>query len=232
MIQTQQTATRPRAAPLRENPSGYGVEYYTRIKAQGLDLLEYGDWQERYGKWLVDALALRGQLVLDVGCACGSMLRGLLRAGALIDGIDFSEVFVEMGRNKWPELQDRLFICDAINLHLIPDAAYDWLHSSVVAEHWKPGLVPFILAELLRVVKPGGSFYCAYESTLGAMADGRDPADELTHVCLKPPAWWENHLRNTGWQITSAEWERPLRSHPDSFFKEYTWAWFVARRPP
>ncbi len=216
------------APALPENPAGYGFDYYTRNKAAGLDLLSYGAWQKRYGRWIVEALNLRGQRILDVGCACGSMLRGLRNAGADIDGVDCSEFLVQLGREQWPDMGGRLFVCDAVNLHCFPDDAYDWLHSCVVAEHWRPELVPHIFEELRRVVKPGGSFYCAYESDSGAMAGGRDPADEQTHICLKPATWWEDQLRCSGWEIGSDEWSHPLRHHPESFFTEYDWAWFVA----
>ncbi len=213
-----------------ENPTGYGLGYYTRNKANGLDLLAYGDWQRRYGRWLVDALQLRGKRVLDVGCACGSMLRGMWQAGIDVLGVDCSELFIQMGREKWPDMHDRLSIGDAVNLHFFPDGHFDWLHSCVVAEHWRPALVPHILAELLRVTKPGGSFYCAYESDTGAMADGRDPSAEETHACLRPAAWWHDQLGHAGWELNSSTWEAALRNHPDSFFNEYRWAWFVACR--
>jgi SAM-dependent methyltransferase len=214
-----------------DNAHGYGRAYYERHKATGLDLLAFGQWQERYGWWLVNALGLDGRRVLDVGCACGSMLRGLLRAGADMDGVDCSEFLIEHGRQQWPELRDRLYIADAVNLQCFADNTYDWLHSCVVAEHWKPDLVPFILAELLRVLKPGGRFFCAYESDAGGMPDGRDPSIELTHLCLKPAAWWEYHLREAGWQLASSDYSKSLHDHPDSFFRDYRWAWFVARKP-
>lgn len=214
------------------NPQGYGVEYYARTKAEGLDLLSYGTWQERYGRWLVDVFGWRGRHVLDVGCACGSMLRGLLAAGADIDGVDCSEFLVQLGREQWPDLAGRLFIGDAVNLHSIADASYNWLHSCVVAEHWRPELVPFILAELLRVTKPGGGFFCAYESGSGSTPGVADPAAEPTHICLRPPAWWEAQLLETGWELCSDTWRRALHAHPQSFFGDYHWDWFVARRPP
>ena len=219
------------AARPDQNPRGYGPDYYTRNKAHGLDLLAYGLWQERYGRWIVDALDLRGQNTLDVGCATGSMLRGIWQAGANVVGVDCSEFLVQAGRAQWPDIADRLWICDAVNLHLIEDGTFDWLHSCVVAEHWIPVLVPFIFRELLRVVKPGGHFYCAYEGDICSTSGAGDPADEPTHICLKPVAWWEEHVRQAGWDIVSDQWASPLNDHPESFFREYQWAWFVARRP-
>jgi SAM-dependent methyltransferase len=220
------------ATPRLGNPTGYCLEYYTRNKSKGLDLLAYGDWQRRYGRWIVDALQLSRRRVLDVGCACGSMLRGMLQAGADIEGVDCSEFFIQMGRAQWPDLRDRLFVCDAVNLHCVSANSFDWLHSCVVAEHWRAPLVPYIFEELLRVVRPGGRFYCAYESGSGVTPNGPDPAEEPTHICLRPAGWWESQLRQAGWELDSSTWDRPLRNHPESFFNEYRWEWFVARRPP
>lgn len=209
----------------------YGQDYYDRNKANGLDLLGYGLWQERYGRWIVDALELKNQRVLDVGCACGSMLRGICQAGVDVEGIDCSEFLIQLGREHWPELAPRMWVMDALNLYAIPDKTYDWLHSCVVAEHWIPDHVPLIFEELYRVLKPGGLFYCAYESTTNPMAGGRPAEDEPTHICLRPQKWWEDHLCKIGWNIVSDEWRDRLQSHPESFFVEYQWTWFVAQRP-
>jgi SAM-dependent methyltransferase len=211
--------------------TGYGRDYYNRQKARGLDLLAYGAWQERYGWWLVESLGLDGRRVLDVGCACGSTLRGLLRAGADMDGIDCSEFLVEQGRRQWPELRDRLYVGNAIDLNFIADGTYDWLHSCVVAEHWKPELLPYILAELRRVLKPGGRFFCAYESDAGRTPNGRNPSAEPAPACLKSTGWWEDQLRQAGWQLDSSEWGARLREHAESYLRDYPWAWFVARKP-
>src|SRR5205085_1586168 len=57
--------------------TGYTERYYYEHRMAGLDYLGFGDWQREYGRWLADALSWRGQRVLDVGCACGAVLRGL-----------------------------------------------------------------------------------------------------------------------------------------------------------
>ncbi|MBS0261818.1 MAG: class I SAM-dependent methyltransferase [Planctomycetes bacterium] len=218
-------------AVFSESPTGYGYDFYRHQKASGVDLLDYGEWQRKYGQWIVDALGLAGQRVLDVGSACGSTLRAILEAGADIDGVDCSEVLVQLGRDQWPDMGGRLMISDAVNLHGIPDASYDWLHSLGVAEHWRPALVPHILAELRRVVKPGGSFYCAFETAGGVMTNGRNPAEEPTHLCLRTSTWWDERLRKSGWQLTSAAWLPVFQSHPDSARFQSDWSWFIAQRP-
>src|SRR5277367_2032160 len=76
---------------------GYDRDYYARHKATGLDLQAFGLWQQKYGRWIVAVLQLKGKHVLDVGCACGSMVRGIWQAGADIEGVDCSEVLIQMG---------------------------------------------------------------------------------------------------------------------------------------
>ena len=119
--------------------TSYGEGYYREHKLAGLDYLGFGDWQREYGRWLVGALGLGGRLVLDVGCACGSIVRGLAEAGAAAQGVDLSEHMVRLGREKWPDMAPLLHVCDAVNLHLFADGSWDAVHTAQVAEHWKPG---------------------------------------------------------------------------------------------
>jgi len=58
------------------NSRGFTRAYYEEHRAAGLDYLGFGDWQRNYGRWLAESLHLKGKHVLDVGCACGSILRG------------------------------------------------------------------------------------------------------------------------------------------------------------
>ena len=86
----------------RLSARAYDEHYYEEHKLAGLDYLGFGLWQQEYGRWLVDSLQLKGQRVLDVGCACGSILRGLRQAGAMAQGIDLSEHMVQLGRHSGP----------------------------------------------------------------------------------------------------------------------------------
>jgi 2-polyprenyl-3-methyl-5-hydroxy-6-metoxy-1,4-benzoquinol methylase len=211
--------------------TGYGERYYQEHKLAGLDYLEFSGWQEQYGRWFVESLGLRGRRVLDVGCACGSILRGLGQAGAVVQGVEVNEYMVQLGRTKWPDMAPLLFVCDAVNLHLFADASWDAVHTAQVAEHWKPELVPYILRELARVTKPRGLLFCCLDTVELFARQGRTPeTEDPTHVCIRPLAWWHERLAETGWQVCSAEFDRRLRDHPESFLRRYDWDWFIARR--
>jgi FkbM family methyltransferase len=207
--------------------TGYGEAYYRERRAAGVDYLAYGDWQEAYGRWLAGALGLAGRRVLDVGCACGAVTRALGRAGARAHGIDVSEHLIALGRSRWPEMAERLHVGDAVNLHFCADAGWDALHAAQVAEHWKPALVPHVLAELYRVAAPGALFFAILDTQPNgaAAADGGGPA------CLRPLAWWHERLRQAGWHVCSADYDGALREHPGTFLGQYAWSWFVARKP-
>ncbi len=211
--------------------TGYTERYYREHRLAGLDYLGFGDWQRQYGLWLVEALGLRGRRVLDVGCACGAIVRGLGEAGAVVQGVDLCEHMVALGRAQWPDMAGLLHVCDAVNLHLFGDESWEAIHTAQVAEHWRPELVPFILRELARVVVPGGLLFCCLDTEelfarQGRRMEGEDP----THVCVRPLAWWRERLREAGWEEKSAEHEAALRGHPEGFLGRYDWDWFVARR--
>lgn len=209
----------------------YDQHYYDEHKHAGLDYLNFGEWQQQYGRWFVESLGLRGKRVLDVGCACGSILRGLGQAGAIVQGVELNEHMVQLGRTMWPDMAPLLFICDAVNLHLFDDASWDAIHTAQVAEHWKPQLVPHILEEFQRVMIPGGLLFCALDTEESMVREKRNIENEdPTHICIRPMRWWHEQLEAAGWQVCSAEFEPALRSHSESFLKQYEWDWFLARR--
>jgi 2-polyprenyl-3-methyl-5-hydroxy-6-metoxy-1,4-benzoquinol methylase len=118
----------------------YDVNYYEQHRAAGLDYLVYGEWHRRYGRWFVGSLKLQGRRCLDVGCACGTLLRGLGEAGAIVQGIDLSEHMISLGRRRWPDMAPILLVCDAVNLHIFSDGLWEAIHCAQVAEHWRPEL--------------------------------------------------------------------------------------------
>jgi SAM-dependent methyltransferase len=209
----------------------YNRQYYEEHRRTGLDYLTYGDWQRDYGRWFMESLNLRGRRVLDVGCACGSILRGLIEAGADAEGIDLSDYMIELGRRKWPDLSRRLHVADAADLSRFAKNRWDAIHSSQVAEHWLPDAVPTILKELARITVPQGVFFCALDTEELFARQGRTPdTEDPTHICIRPRAWWIEQLAQAGWQDATAEFEPVLRSHPLSYLRRYDWDWWVGKK--
>lgn len=224
--------SRPRSDALPGlNATSFGEQYYTEHVNAGLDYLGHGDWQRDYAAWLVDVLDWKGKQICDVGCACGSILRGLGHVGAVVRGFDLSEYMVRRGRCKWPDQAGLMEVMDAVNLHLYADGQFEGLHSAQVAEHWKPDLVPFIVRELHRVLRPGGLFFCTLDTEeLFARNNRTMEHEDKTHVCVKPLAWWEYQLESAGWDVITTEYLEALKAHPKSFLTRYDWDLFIARR--
>lgn len=207
--------------------TNYHREYYEEHKAAGLDYLVCGEWQESYGRWLVESLGWQGKDVLDVGCACGAIAEGLRRAGAKSHGVDLNNHTVRLGQSRFRSVP--LYVCDAVNLHLFGDASFDGIHCAQVAEHWKPELVPFIFAELARVLKPGGLMFLCLDTVelfarQGRSGNGEDP----THVCVRPRLWWAERLEAAG--FTDPGGAAMLMSHPGNFFARHDWEWFLCAK--
>lgn len=211
----------------------YGEQYYREHVAGGLDYLGHGEWQISYGNWLACALRWRGHRVLDIGCACGSILRGMGLAGMIVQGVDVSEYMLTLGREKWPDMAGLLHHADAADLRMFPDASWDDLHSAQVAEHWRPEMVPTILRELARVTRDGGLFFCCLDTPELFERQGRPPqGGDPTHICVKPLTWWKDQLESTGWEYVTDEFLPALSAGCDSFLRRYDWDFFVARRRP
>jgi ADP-heptose:LPS heptosyltransferase/SAM-dependent methyltransferase len=211
--------------------TAYDENYYNEHRSAGLDYLNFGDWQRQYGRWLTDSLNWKSRRVLDVGSACGSILRGFGEAGTVVQGVEVNEFMVNLGRKKWPDMAKLLHVCDAVNLHLFADKSWDGIHSAQVAEHWKPNLVPHILRELHRVTVDNGLFFCALDTVeLFERQNRKLETEDPTHVCIRPAAWWTDQLNAAGWTLVSDQYTPPLTEHPETFLTRYDWAWFVARK--
>lgn len=213
--------------------TSYGEQYYREHVMGGLDYLGHGEWQQSYGTWLANALGWRGKRVLDVGCACGSILRGLGSAGIVVQGVDLSDYMVQLGREHWPDMAPLMHVADAADLSIFPDASWDGLHCAQVAEHWRPEQVGKIMAELARVTRDGGLWFCCLDTTelferQGREGDGGDP----THLCVRPMTWWHGLLPRYEWEVVTDQLRPNLLAGCDSFLRRYDWDFFVARRIP
>ena|GEM_PF-772516 len=222
----------PTATPILTSVE-YDRLYYEEHQRAGLDYLNFGDWQREYGRWFVESLGFKERRVLDVGCACGSILRGLGEAGAVVAGVDVSEYMINLGRQKWPDMTPLLHVADAAGLSMFSNSSWDGIHSAQVAEHWSPEAVPRILRELNRITAPGGIFFCALDTDELFARQGRTMEfEDPTHICVRPRPWWIEQLAAAGWKDCTAEYEPALKSHPLGLLQKYDWDYFVARKEP
>lgn len=85
---------------------------------------------EKTTTYLAEHLSLSGIRILEIGCGIGALLYTLQKKGALVEGIDLSETYLEAGKNHFN-----------LNLHttdlfqLTPSKPYDLIIYSDVFEH-------------------------------------------------------------------------------------------------
>ncbi|WP_205843700.1 class I SAM-dependent methyltransferase [Nakamurella deserti] len=111
-----------------------------------------------------DRVRGRGR-VLDAGCGPGRLTRHLADLGVDAVGVDLSPEMVRIARERHPDLDVSVGDLDAL-------PAADGSLAGVLAWysviHTRPAALPGVLAELLRVLRPGGWLLIAVQSGTGS----------------------------------------------------------------
>jgi SAM-dependent methyltransferase len=156
------------------NPMTYGAvhgrtayadgdyEFGTRELFERLDREFYGWNAPLHGDRPFDRLFpypiyTKGARVLEIGCGLGTMLMNWARNGALVTGVDLNPTSVRETKRRLQVfgLEGSVCLMDGTAL-AFPDASFDYVYSWGVLHH-SPELGRS-LAELMRVLKPGGGF--------------------------------------------------------------------------
>ena len=102
-----------------------------------------------------------GQRVLDIGCGTGSLVVQLLKLHpeADVTGLDPDPKALARAKRK----ADRAGVSPALDVGFsddlpYPDVSFDFVFSSFMFHHLRPEEQQATLAEVRRVLKPGGSF--------------------------------------------------------------------------
>ena len=103
---------------------------------------------------------VRGRgLVADLGCGPGHVARYLHEQGVTMIGIDLSPQMIEEARRLNPELEFK--VGDMRKLSLL-DASFVGVIAFYSIVHLAPDELPAIMAELRRVLMPGGLILVAF----------------------------------------------------------------------
>ncbi|HEV7255910.1 MAG TPA: class I SAM-dependent methyltransferase [Mesorhizobium sp.] len=137
-------------------------------KASGYEQL-MGRWSLRLAPLFIDFAGLEdGERILDVGCGTGSLTFALPEAAdvAAVAAIDYSPVFVEEAQRRNTDPRISVEQADACALPF-PDNRFDRALSLLVL-HFVPETHRAV-AEMRRVVRPGGVVAAAVWDHLGGM---------------------------------------------------------------
>lgn len=143
----------------------------------------YGRWAPRLAGGLYRRVAaetaadLAQGLVLDVGCGPGTVALALARRapGLSVTGIDISADMIDLAREQAAQGdlggRVRFEVADGAALPF-PEASFDRIISTLSMHHWERKAT--VLAELARVVRPGGQIriYDVWRPELLAAAEG------------------------------------------------------------
>jgi 2-polyprenyl-3-methyl-5-hydroxy-6-metoxy-1,4-benzoquinol methylase len=122
--------------------------------------------RQKNGLWslaLSCAGDLKGSRVLDAGCGDGWYSEKMVREGAVVSGIDYSERAIAFARDILPTAD---FQVASITALPFADETFDVSFSFQVIEHLPPDQVPHAIAELVRVTKRGGKIIVSVPSVV------------------------------------------------------------------
>ncbi|QDB78887.1 class I SAM-dependent methyltransferase [Georgenia wutianyii] len=103
--------------------------------------------------------------VLDAGCGAGRMSRYLADRGCRVHGVDLSPGMVERARRDHPDLT---FDVAALTDLPFADATFGGIVLWYSTIHTPPAGQPEVLAEVRRVLRPGGSVVVAFQAGTGS----------------------------------------------------------------
>lgn len=129
-----------------------------RLTSYFYDILDY-PWERQYRRWRPRLLEDVGGMVLEAGVGTGRNLRHY-RSGTSVTGIDLSPGMMRRaaGRARRAACDVTLLCRDATRLSDLPSNHFDWYIATFLYCVLPDELQPLALAEMTRVLKPGGRF--------------------------------------------------------------------------
>ncbi len=160
-------------------------------------------------------LALAGDVasrrILDVGCGSGPLFAALRDRGAVVTGFDKSTGMLELARRRLGSGAD-LRVADLGNPLPFPDGAFDDVVASLVLHYLEDWSAP--LAELRRVLKPGGRLFVSVEHPFAITLMHREAGRKADYFATSN----RTEEYNFGGQTALLSlWDRPLHAMTSAF---------------
>jgi SAM-dependent methyltransferase len=160
-----------------------------------------------------------GRQILDAGCGAGPVAARLRDRGATVTGFDSSAEMLKLARKRLGPGTD-LRVADLDSPLPYPDGAFDDVIAALVLhylEAWTGAL-----AELRRVLKPGGRLIAAVDHPFAIELLYPFAIELLYRQRTGKPAYFQTRSRTEEWTFggKSAQltfWTRPLHAMTDAF---------------
>jgi SAM-dependent methyltransferase len=149
-----------------------------------------------------------GRHILDAGCGAGALSAALRDRGAVVTGIDASAGMLALARRRLGD-DAALHVADLRDRLPFADGAFDDVVASLVLhylEDWGP-----TLAEMRRVLRPGGRLIASVDHPFGAYAH-QDPRPDYFATTSYTLDWTLN-----GQTARMKFWRKPLHAMTDAF---------------
>ncbi|MDY6805840.1 MAG: class I SAM-dependent methyltransferase [Cyanobacteriota bacterium] len=98
-----------------------------------------------------------GEKILDIGCGTGHLSYKITGKGAKVIGIDNAPAMISQANSNYPNLEFQLQSAD----HLSFEQQFDGVFSNATL-HWIKSEKEKVVAEIWRVLKPGGRFVAEF----------------------------------------------------------------------
>jgi SAM-dependent methyltransferase len=150
-----------------------------------------------------------GRRILDAGCGSGPLSAALRDRGAVVSGFDASAGMLKLARRRLGDDAD-LQVADLGRPLPYPDGAFDDVIASLVLHYLEDWKAP--LAELRRVLRPGGRLIASVNHPIVGHALVRPGADYFTTY-----QWSHETTTASGQSYVLTFWHRPLPAMIDAF---------------
>jgi ubiquinone/menaquinone biosynthesis C-methylase UbiE len=190
----------------------------------------------RWMQPLVDSFAellSPGALVLDLGCASGRETVELQAAGLQVVGLDLAAAFLRIARSRYPAVG--YVLGDALQLP-IASQSLDGVWAMASLLHLAPHDAAPALAEVRRVLRPGGAFYSSMQigTTAGMVpAQAGEAVQADRYYTYYEPAAWRACLVQAGFDLVDFQAVEldPVQASASCNFGARGWINALARRP-